>query len=101
LPANLFSPAQSLVHHRFHRGGWINQDGTLRPWQALQESWVADPNDHLCQRMKKDVERTQLGEYGSVAEKAAGRFRIVESGRRKMKPRLSSAFALVLAILAI
>jgi hypothetical protein len=51
-------------------------------------------------RIQKDAERTQLGVYWQVAEKAKWKFRIVESGKRKMKPRLSFAFALVLAILA-
>jgi hypothetical protein len=23
--------ANSMVHHRFHRGGWINQNDTLKP----------------------------------------------------------------------
>jgi hypothetical protein len=23
--------ALSMVHHRFHRGGWLNQNQTLRP----------------------------------------------------------------------
>jgi hypothetical protein len=50
--------------------------------------------------MQKDAERTQLGIYWWLAEKAEWKFRIVESGKRKMKPRLSFAFALVLAILA-
>jgi uncharacterized membrane protein YcjF (UPF0283 family) len=26
-----FLLAQSMVHHRFHRGGWLNQNDTLRP----------------------------------------------------------------------
>jgi hypothetical protein len=52
------------------------------------------------ERMQEDAERTQLGVYWWVAEKAEWKFRIVESGKRKMKPRLSFAFALVLAILA-
>jgi hypothetical protein len=52
-------------------------------------------------RIQKDAERTQLGVYWQVAEKAKWKFRIVESGKRKMTPRLSFAFALVLAILAV
>ena len=31
LPVAVFLLAQSMVHHRFFRGGWINQNGTLRP----------------------------------------------------------------------
>ena len=31
LAVAVFLLAQSMVHHRFHRGGWINQNGTLRP----------------------------------------------------------------------
>ena len=27
----LFVLAQSMVRHRFHRGGWINHHDTLRP----------------------------------------------------------------------
>jgi hypothetical protein len=27
----VFLLGQSMVHHRFFRGGWINQNGTLRP----------------------------------------------------------------------
>jgi len=27
----LFLLAQSMVRHRFHRGGWINHHDTLRP----------------------------------------------------------------------
>jgi hypothetical protein len=31
LAAALFLLGQSMVQHRFFRGGWINQNGTLRP----------------------------------------------------------------------
>jgi hypothetical protein len=31
LAVAFFLLAQSMVHHRFFRGGWINQNGTLRP----------------------------------------------------------------------
>jgi hypothetical protein len=26
-----FLLAQSMVHHRFFRGGWVNRNGSLRP----------------------------------------------------------------------
>lgn len=58
------------------------------------------PESPALKRIQKDAERTQLGVYWQVAEKAKWKFRIVESGKRKMKPRLSFAFTLVLAILA-
>jgi hypothetical protein len=31
LAVSVFLLAQSMVHHRFFRGGWIDQNGTLRP----------------------------------------------------------------------
>jgi hypothetical protein len=31
LAVAVFLLAQSMVHHRFFRGGWVNQNGTLRP----------------------------------------------------------------------
>jgi hypothetical protein len=35
LAVAVFLLAQSMVHHRFFRGGWVNQNGTLRPSRAL------------------------------------------------------------------
>jgi hypothetical protein len=31
LAVAVFLLVQSMVHHRFFRGGWVNQNGTLRP----------------------------------------------------------------------
>ena len=31
LAVAVFLLAQSMVHHRFFRGGWYDQNGTLRP----------------------------------------------------------------------
>jgi len=31
LAVAVFLLAQSMVHHRFFRGGWVNQHGVLRP----------------------------------------------------------------------
>jgi hypothetical protein len=39
LAVAVFLLAQSMVHHRFFRGGWVNQNGTLRPSRALKKSW--------------------------------------------------------------
>jgi hypothetical protein len=50
--------------------------------------------------MQEDAERAQFEVYWKVAEKTESNFRIMESGKRKMKPRLPFAFALVLTIVA-
>jgi hypothetical protein len=37
LAVAVFLLAQSMVHHRFFRGGWINQNGTLRTCPETSE----------------------------------------------------------------